>query len=73
MKSSCLMVAALFAVILFFHAALGAWLWPYIIAVWTGKVVSMFAGAIIGLVPVVGQLTIPVAIVTAICDCFFLV
>lgn len=45
-------------------AAMGAWFWPYIVCVWTGRVISWQTGAILGLCPVIGELTIPAAIVS---------
>lgn len=63
------MKAAIVLVILVLGAIVGALLWPYTINAWlvfAGKppAVVWWQGALLGFVPVLGQATLPLAIVT---------
>lgn len=56
-------------------ACIGGWLWPYTVGFWTGYfgqliVVPFFAGVILGLIPIIGYLTVPLAILTWVCSTF---
>lgn len=59
----------IYVIILLISAAIGAVLWPYTINTWLvyfGKspLFTWYYGAILGFVPFIGQLTIPLAIIT---------
>lgn len=60
---------SMFGFVIVLGVVLGAFLWPYTINTWLeyfGKEASViwWQGALLGLVPVVGQATIPVAVIT---------
>ena len=62
-------MGAAFLIVLLLCAAVGAFLWPYSINTWLhflGKpeVIVWWHGVLLGFCPVIGHMTIPVAVVT---------
>lgn len=56
-------------------ALIGGWLWPYTINSWlefagSETRIQLWQGALMGFVPGIGQITIPLAIITWICMLF---
>lgn len=70
MKEIIAIYGVLIGIILAIGFAIGAVLWPYIIGTWalylTGKVVviTWWQGGLLGFVPAIGQMSIPLAVFT---------
>lgn len=63
--------AAFFVSLMVVGLLLGGWLWPYIIETWSvafghgaGIDVPFIVGIVLGLIPITGPLTIPLAVIT---------
>ena len=62
-------MAYIYLIIMIISAAIGAWLWPYSINTWliffdkTPQIV-WWHGILLGFCPLIGQSTIPIAVIT---------
>ena len=77
----CVGIIVVFLIVALICGGVGSLCWPYTINTWadhflgpddSSKDISAGTGFLLGICPVVGQLTFPALIITAVCDWIFI-